>query len=52
MIQQTASGWCVNPDDIGAIQRVLTEIHSLRGRYPHKSKLGSRSPLRAASSCR
>jgi glycosyltransferase involved in cell wall biosynthesis len=35
VMEQTASGWCVNPDDIGAIQQVLIEIHSLGGKYPH-----------------
>jgi glycosyltransferase involved in cell wall biosynthesis len=35
VIQQTASGWCVNPDDRLEIQRALNEIHSLRGKYPH-----------------
>lgn len=35
VIKQTASGWCVNPDDIGAIRQVLAEIHSLGGKYPH-----------------
>jgi glycosyltransferase involved in cell wall biosynthesis len=35
VIKQTASGWCVNPDDKAAIQRALTEIHALRGKYPH-----------------
>jgi len=34
VIQETASGWCVNPEDIGAIQRALTEIHALGGKYP------------------
>ena len=36
LIQQSASGWIVSPDDIGAIQQVLMEIHSLRGRYPRE----------------
>ena len=35
MIKETASGWCVNPEDVGAIQDALTEIHSLGGKYPH-----------------
>jgi glycosyltransferase involved in cell wall biosynthesis len=34
VIHQTASGWCVNPDDIPAIQRVLEEIEVLGGKYP------------------
>jgi glycosyltransferase involved in cell wall biosynthesis len=34
VIKDTASGWCVNPEDIGAIQRALIEIHSLGGKYP------------------
>jgi glycosyltransferase involved in cell wall biosynthesis len=34
VIKETASGWCVNPEDIGAIQRALTDIHSLGGKYP------------------
>jgi hypothetical protein len=35
VIKQTASGWCVNPDDVTAIQDTLTEIHALGGKYPH-----------------
>lgn len=35
IMEQTASGWCVHPDDFGAIQRVLVEIHGLGGKYPH-----------------
>jgi hypothetical protein len=35
VIKQTASGWCVNPDDFTAIQNTLTEIHALGGKYPH-----------------
>ena len=35
VMKQTAAGWCVNPEDIAAIQRVLTEIHALGGKYPH-----------------
>jgi glycosyltransferase involved in cell wall biosynthesis len=34
VIQETASGWCVNPEDLVAIQRALTEIHTLGGKYP------------------
>jgi glycosyltransferase involved in cell wall biosynthesis len=36
VIEQTASGWIVNPDDVGAIQQVLAEIHSLHGKYPRE----------------
>jgi glycosyltransferase involved in cell wall biosynthesis len=36
LIEQTASGWIVSPDDIGEIQQVLMEIYSARGKYPHK----------------
>ena len=35
VIRETASGWCVNPDDIREVQRALTEIHALGGKYPH-----------------
>jgi glycosyltransferase involved in cell wall biosynthesis len=35
VIHETSSGWCVNPDDVVAIQRALTEIHALGGKYPH-----------------
>jgi glycosyltransferase involved in cell wall biosynthesis len=38
VINQTASGWCVNPDDKLAIQRALTEIHALGGNYPVERK--------------
>jgi glycosyltransferase involved in cell wall biosynthesis len=34
VIKETASGWCVNPEDVIAIQRALTEIHALKGKYP------------------
>src|SRR5205823_2038509 len=34
VIKETASGWCANPEDIVAIQRALTEIHALRGKFP------------------
>jgi glycosyltransferase involved in cell wall biosynthesis len=34
VIQETASGWCVNPEDVVAIQRALTEIHASGGKYP------------------
>ena len=34
VIRETVSGWCVNPQDVVAIQRALTEIHALRGKYP------------------
>jgi len=34
VINETASGWCVNPEDVVAIQRALTEIHALGGKYP------------------
>jgi glycosyltransferase involved in cell wall biosynthesis len=33
VIQQTSSGWCVNPDDSGGIKRVLTEIYAAGGKY-------------------
>jgi len=36
VMEQTAAGWCVNPDDAGAIEQVLTEIHTLGGKYPRK----------------
>jgi len=36
VIKETVSGWCVNPDDAVAIQRALTEIHALGGKYPHE----------------
>jgi glycosyl transferase family 4/glycosyl transferase family 1 len=36
VIKQTASGWCVNPDDKTEIQRALTEIHALGGKYPQE----------------
>jgi glycosyltransferase involved in cell wall biosynthesis len=36
IMERTAAGWCVNPDDMGAIQRVLTEIHALGGKYPRE----------------
>ena len=35
VMEETASGWWVNPDDITAVQRVLSEIHNLGGKYPH-----------------
>jgi hypothetical protein len=35
IIKETASGWCVNPEDVVAIQRSLTEIHALGGKYPN-----------------
>lgn len=34
LIQQTGSGWCVNPDDMAGIQAALSEIHALGGKYP------------------
>jgi hypothetical protein len=36
IMERTAAGWCVNPDDSGAIQRVLTEIHALAGKHPRE----------------
>jgi glycosyltransferase involved in cell wall biosynthesis len=36
IIRETASGWCVNPDDIADIQRVLTEIYVSGGKYPRE----------------
>ncbi len=35
IIRETASGWCVNPDDSAAVQRVLTEIYVSGAKYPH-----------------
>ena len=32
---RTSSGWCVSPEDTGAIQQTLAEIHGLGGKYPH-----------------
>jgi glycosyltransferase involved in cell wall biosynthesis len=34
VIKETGSGWCVDPEDIGAIRGALTEIHALGGKYP------------------
>jgi glycosyltransferase involved in cell wall biosynthesis len=34
VIRETAAGWCVNPDDLVAVGRALTEIHALGGKYP------------------
>jgi glycosyltransferase involved in cell wall biosynthesis len=34
IIKETASGWCVNPDDVAEIQRALAEIHARGGKYP------------------
>jgi glycosyltransferase involved in cell wall biosynthesis len=36
VMEKTSSGWCVDPDDIPAIQRVLTEIQALGGKHPRK----------------
>jgi glycosyltransferase involved in cell wall biosynthesis len=34
IVHDTASGWCVNPDDAPALQSVLTEMHALGGKFP------------------
>ena len=36
VVQQTASGWCVNPDDVAEIQLALTEIYAQGGKYPRR----------------
>jgi glycosyltransferase involved in cell wall biosynthesis len=36
IMERAAAGWVVNPDDPGAIQRGLTEIHALGGKYPRE----------------
>jgi glycosyltransferase involved in cell wall biosynthesis len=35
IIRETSSGWYVNTEDSIAIQAALTEIHALRGKFPH-----------------
>ena len=34
IVRETSSGWYVDTDDLAAIQRVLTEIHALQGKFP------------------
>jgi len=34
VIRETSSGWCVLPDDPGAIERALREIYASQGNYP------------------
>ena len=36
IIRETVSGWCVNPDDMSAVQRVLKEIYVSGGKYPRE----------------
>ena len=35
VMERTSAGWCVHPEDKGAIQRALVEVHDLGGKYPH-----------------
>ena len=34
IVRETSSGWYVDTEDPVAIQRVLTEIHALQGKFP------------------